>query len=56
MSLGKDPNVAVLHLGIFELVLSDLHVVSSDELENVLDVTLIRFEPMHIIQGVRLII
>lgn len=56
MSLGKYPNVTVLHLGILELVLSHLQVVVRDELEDILNITLASFEAMHIIQGVRLII
>ena len=56
MSLCKYPNVAVLHLGILELVLSHLQVVIRDELEDILNITLTCFEAMHIIQGVRLII
>jgi hypothetical protein len=56
MSLGKYPNVTILHLGILDLVLGHLQVVVGDELENVLDITLTCLKAVHVIQGVRLII
>lgn len=49
-SLGKDPNVPVLHLCELELILRDLHVISRYELEDILDITLVSFETMHIVQ------
>ncbi len=49
-SLSKYPDVPVLHLRELELILCDLHVVSRYELEDILDITLVSFETMHIVQ------
>ncbi len=49
-SFSKDPDVPILHLRELELILRDLHVISRYELEDILDITLVSFETMHIVQ------
>ena len=56
-TLAEDPNVAVLHLSELELVLGQQAAVHGrGELKHVLDVSLVSFKAVHVVQGVRLVV